>query len=241
MATRTITPVTAKGYEMLRKHLDHERLNKPVGKITADDVQGWIDDKRGKGTSDNTLNKALNQLKYAYRWGVRMGYLKTNPCDPIKPPKRAHRDPNPLDEENLTKIIRALETVREENPAQHVMVDAALIALNTGMRIGEVCGLAWDDVDGGADGRLAEGGQIHVNNVVTHPKGGRQLKPYPKNGDRRDIPMNPQLVRILKRRRAEAAEIAGEDLSGCYVIARDKTPGRCPRQTVPTRWGLLLS
>lgn len=102
MATRTITPVTAKGYEMLRKHLDHERLNKPVGKITADDVQGWIDDKRGKGTSDNTLNKALNQLKYAYRWGVRMGYLKTNPCDPIKPPKRAHRDPNPLDEENLT-------------------------------------------------------------------------------------------------------------------------------------------
>ena len=112
MATRTITPVTAKSYEMLRKHLDHERLNKLVGKITADDVQGWIDDKRGKGTSDNTLNKALNQFKYAYRWGVRMGYLKTNPCDPIKPPKRAHRDPNPLDEENLTKIVRALETVR---------------------------------------------------------------------------------------------------------------------------------
>lgn len=82
------------------------------------------------------------------------------------------------------------DNLKDADEIQCCLVDAARFAMWTGMRLSEICGLGWSGIDGGHDGDMCVGGLIHVNNVVTAPKGGAVLKPYPKNKERRDIPMN---------------------------------------------------
>lgn len=210
-STLTIEPVTVDGYRKLRKHLDHETLHMPIGEVTPTVVQTWIAAKRADGVGDNTIKKAFDQLRYACRWGVRMGELASDPTAPVKPPKKAGRDPNPLDADNIASLHELLSNLREAGGTHAIVADAAELALNTGMRMGELCGLRWDDIDDT---------HIHVNRVVTTPTGGAKLKDYPKNKERRDVPLNDSIRATLDRRRAEQQEYQGDDLSGCYVLAR---------------------
>ena len=55
---------------------------------------------------------------------------------------------------------------------------------------------------------------------MTTPSGGAKLKDYPKNKERRDVPLNASIRAILDRRREEQREFEGNDLAGCYVLAR---------------------
>lgn len=218
--TRSVEQVTLDGYAKLRKHLDHPTLRMGIDELEPVHVQTWIDTKLADSIGAPTIKKAFDQLNYACRWGVRMRQLKSNPCEPITPPKKAHRDPNPLDEESKTKLNEALDNLKEAGETQRCLADAAKLALLTGMRLGELCGLSWSDIDGGADGNLKTDGLIHVNNVVTAPKGGKAIKPYPKNKERRDIPMNPVIRDVLASRRELFVAMEGDDLTGCYVLAR---------------------
>ena len=218
--TRSLEQVTLDGYSNLRKHIDHPVLRKAIEKLEPAHVQSWVDTEIGAGVGAPTVKKAFDQLNYACRWGVKMSFLKSNPCDPVTPPKRAHREPNPLDEENLRKLSKMLDNLYDAGETQACLADTVKLALLTGMRLGELCGLSWDDIDGGADGKMDADGMIHVNNVVAVPKGGKTIRPYPKNKERRDIPMNPEIVKVLRRRRERAAEYEGNDLSGCYVLSR---------------------
>lgn len=207
----TIEPVTVDGYRKLRKHLDHEKLRMPIGEVTPTTVQAWIAAKREDGVGDNTIKKAFDQLRYACRWGVRMGELANDPTAPVKPPKKASRDPNPLDVDNIATLHELLDNLREAGGTHAIVADAAELALNTGMRMGELCGLRWEDIDAT---------HIHVNRVVTTPSGGAKLKDYPKNKERRDVPLNASIRAILDQRREEQREFEGNDLAGCYVLAR---------------------
>ena len=69
-ANRNFDDVTRDGYDNIRKHIDHPVLDIPIRRLTPTIVQSWIDARRKKGDSDNILNKSLNQLKYACRWGL---------------------------------------------------------------------------------------------------------------------------------------------------------------------------
>ena len=153
-----------------------------------------------------------------------MGYLKKNACDPIEIPTTKPRQKNPLDLKAIESLNKALENLRRASGSmRRGVADAASLALLTGMREGEICGLGWDDIDGGTDGTISTDGYIHVRNVIVDTSGGAQLKPYPKSRKYRDIPMNEDIVRLLKARRKLFVERCGNNLTGCYVIARPET------------------
>lgn len=70
------------------------------------------------------------------------------------------------------------------------------IALYTGMREGEICGLRWMDVD-------LDQGIIHVRNVVAR-NGGKLYEKAPKTkSSKRDIPFGEDLTRVLGKRLAD--------------------------------------
>lgn len=240
--TRSVSQVTLDGYANLRKHIDHDALHKPINELKPADVQAWIDAKLEDGVGGPTIKKAYDQLNYACRWGVRMQELSSNPCDPVTPPARAHRDPNPLDEDNIVKLNTALDNLHDVSETQACLADAARLSLFTGMRLGELCGLAWSDIDGGADGKLTTDGCIHVNNVVTAPKGGAAIKPYPKNKERRDIPLNSAIIDLLTARRAMFTAIEGNDLTGCFVFARPTNAKKfASTDYIGHRWNMFIS
>lgn len=217
--TRSITSVTMDGYRKLRRHMAVEELDVPLARLTAPDVQDWVDGRLDAGVSENTMNKALAQLRYACKWAVEMGWLTANPTDGVKPPKRSKRGPNPLDVATARRVATQLENIRAVgNEGQRLMADAALLSLNTGMRIGELCGLQCADVDGMADGDIHAGGLIHVRRVVTAPRGGAELKNEPKSGEIRDVPMSMETVRLLRRIREDIAK-EERSLHGCFVLS----------------------
>lgn len=103
-------------------------------------------------------------------------------------PKSAPRVLNKYEEEKL------LNALRHE---QNCTATGTLIALNTGMRIGEVCALRWSDID--LENRL-----IHVRHTVSRvydccsERKTKLIIDSPKTqSSKRDLPMTETLVNVL--------------------------------------------
>ena len=89
------------------------------------------------------------------------------------------------------------------------------LALYTGMREGEICGLRWRDVD-------LDAGIIHVRNVIVHDGPTcYEKEPKTKNG-RRDIPITNDLARTIQFRLSDAEkkykEVGIELKPNMYVV-----------------------
>jgi integrase len=73
------------------------------------------------------------------------------------------------------------------------------LALDTGARRGELCGLLWQDVD-------LSGGQIRIVRQLIKPGAPPQFGP-PKNSKPRTITLTPKTVELLRRHKSQQAEI----------------------------------
>ena len=97
-----------------------------------------------------------------------------NPLGAVKVPKLKRDEPNALDMNQRAKLLAYLDIAG----ATPINI-AVRMALLTGMREGELCGLRWKDVD-------LKAGVLHVRNVIGRD-GGKSYEKEPKTGgSRRD-------------------------------------------------------
>jgi integrase len=80
----------------------------------------------------NLLHKALDD---AVKWEL----LARNVCDLVSPPRKVHREMTPLTVEQIHLLLEAAHG----HPQEALFV----LALNTGMRRGELIGLEWQDIN----------------------------------------------------------------------------------------------
>ncbi len=116
-------------------------------------------------------------------------------CQPLKTPIN-----KPVIPKSKPKVLSKEEEIKLLNfllYEHHLTAVGALIALNTGMRIGEVCALRWSDID--FNNRL-----IHVRHTISRVyDGGSEQKTKliidtPKTlSSQRDLPMTEALIRVL--------------------------------------------
>lgn len=124
---------------------------------------------------------------------------------------------------------RTLEAFAVQNPDP--AGTAVMLALHTGMRIGEICALSWENVD-------LERKMIYVRHTVTRVREdtGRPGKTKMVIGDpktissRRDIPITSVLLRFLRRLRERSA--------GAYVASQCR--GFVSPRTMEYRYHKLL-
>lgn len=74
-------------------------------------------------------------LKFAHS----NGYIDTNPMENISPLKKAIKKPDPILEEEFPRFISACNSRQIAN--------LWTLAILTGLRHGELCALAWEDID----------------------------------------------------------------------------------------------
>lgn len=185
----TLTP-----YRAMQKHIAAGLGSVPFEKLDSDTVQAWVNGMSGDGYAVSTIRKAFNLLKAAYTDAVNRRALPYNPLEAVKLPKQTKKEPNALDAKQRAKLLAYLD-IAGDTPVNL----AIRLAINTGMREQELCGMRWKDVD------LKEG-VIHVRNVIGRD-GGRTYEKEPKTGgSRRDVPISSDVAAILKSRRAEMAE-----------------------------------
>lgn len=96
------------------------------------------------GASSSTLRKTHVKLKQILNSAVDDGIILKNPCDRISAPaKKQAVERRSLSVEEAQRLTDVLDSMGDEDSR----VEAVRIALATGMRRGEVLGLAWKHID----------------------------------------------------------------------------------------------
>jgi integrase len=148
----------------------------PLTAITAQRIAQWDRERitqtsrLGRRISPASVNRELATLRHLLRLAEEWSYI------PKAPKVRLSKEPDGrmrfLSEDEATRLLEAC-AARPSSPHLHTIV---VIALTTGMRLGEILGLRWERID------LARGVfQLELT----------------KNGRRREVPMNETVYAAL--------------------------------------------
>ncbi|MHC5229050.1 tyrosine-type recombinase/integrase [Enterococcus sp. LJL99] len=131
---------TLKSYETkINNHIRPFFKKKLLISITKDDINEFIKYINSQDYSKNMLNSLLNILKNSLNCATKIGYLTENPSSEVILSNEKRRKIHALSVTDQTRL--------EFYAFQETDTSAVIIALATGMRIGEICGLKWTDID----------------------------------------------------------------------------------------------
>ena len=193
-------------HKRLVARFDQELGGKQLHEITPWLIEKWKTKRLKDGKAPSTIQRDLVPLKTALNRAVEWGYIDENPIARVKPPKDLDDNTKPryLSAEESMRLRQALDAREEKRrqerqnanewrqvrgyplmpdlrqlPYTDHMKPLVLLALNTGMRRGELFNLHWKDVD-------TKGARLTVRGYGA------------KSGRTRHIPLNDEAVTILK-------------------------------------------
>jgi integrase len=108
-------------------------------KLSPQQIQLLYTKKFHEGLSTTTIHHLHGMLHRALKDAMRMGMVARNVTEMVTPPRRAHKEMMTLTEEQCKVFLEAVTGDRFE--ALYVL------ALTTGMRIGELLAIRWADID----------------------------------------------------------------------------------------------
>lgn len=130
-------------------------------------------------TAPRTTNKIMSIMKQVFSFCEERKWLKDNPLRFFKKLKQDQGRIDFLESEEIDLLLNANE--------DQEFFSLIVLALNTGMRIGELCGLKWDRVNFST-------GQIEVSRSLSRSL----VQERTKTSLIRQIPMNAEVRTILK-------------------------------------------
>lgn len=146
--------------------------------------------RNGDGLAPRSVSQVHKTLHRALGDAVRWHKLARNPADGVRGPRVEKREPTAWAVEQARAFLGAIVEDR--------LFAVYLLALNTGMRRGELAGLRWRDVD-------LEAGTVTVAQQRTTASY-RVVQVEPKKQSRRVIPVDGPVVTALKRHHAAQVE-----------------------------------
>jgi len=110
-----------------------------LGQITRSMVEKFRDSRRKAGNSESTVNRYLALLKKMFNFAIEEGYLEQNPMRGI----RLHSERDTIKDRILTEA----EESRLLSESSDRLRPVVKTALHSGMRLGEILGLRWANVN----------------------------------------------------------------------------------------------
>lgn len=107
--------------------------------IRPEDIQRWLNKLRAAGMAQSTVRDIFNLLKQILKVAKQWKYIPDNPCENMDAPRVKKVEKEPFTIVELVAILIAAEETRNTG----AFWAAALL----GLRLGEVLGLRWVDVD----------------------------------------------------------------------------------------------
>lgn len=172
---------------IVNKHLIHAFGGWPLRELSTPMIQDWFTSLKDQ-YARSTLKSIYAVLRNALGWAVaNRKYLAANPCSGVRlprcetPPKKAHVF---SDEE--------IKVIFEKFPLGHRFHVPLTIAYYTGMRIGEILALQWQDID-------MFNRYISIHTTLYDKKGEYKLEATPKtSSSTRRIPFGQSLFKKFK-------------------------------------------
>lgn len=186
----------------IRVHLLPFFGSKRLCEIQRGEIQRFVADKRKQGYSGSSVHGMRTALSKVLQAAVDWGYLEQNPARGIR-----IGDRQPVTER---LYLSAQETKQLLDALPEPIHTLVVLAVLTGMRIGELLALRWKNVD------LLRG-SIQVREMVSEGRFG-----LPKTrSSRRDVPMSESVRGALEKHRSRARQTGPEDL---VFASRVQTP-----------------
>jgi integrase len=120
------------------------------------------------------------------RFALRMELIGRNPCEAATRPSIKRSDAKALSADEVTRLLDAAQSTRWEQ--------FLTLALSTGARRGELCGLSWDDYD-------VENVTLTIRHSLSQTRHGIALKAT-KTGRTRTLPLSRVANDALRSQRA---------------------------------------
>lgn len=182
--------------------------------IPEEDVQKWVyDTLESKTLSKKSIVDVVICLKMIMKFGAKRGLIHFGGFD-IVYPTSANRV-NKLEVLSKSSYKKLSEYLFDNFTFRNI---GLLIAMHTGMRIGEICALQWSDVD-------VDNGVIHVDKTIQRIYIVNEREKYTTlnidsaktKSSERDIPISKKLLRQFK----SIKKLVNEDY---YVLSNNNKP-----------------
>lgn len=161
--------------------------------VDETEVQAFVFKKLEQGLSQKTIKDILIVLKMILKFGAKNKWVQYHQLDIQFPTERIKQNIEVLSRANQKRMM---QYIQEHFTFRNL---GMYICLCSGMRIGEICALTWDDID-------TENGIIHIRRTIqriyTIDGDVRKTEiildtPKTKNSIR-EVPMNRDLLKMLK-------------------------------------------
>ena len=171
---------TRKNYQSHARSLGKRWPDVYLDQLDTAMIREYLAELQDAGLSAATRQARITVLRGAFREAVREGLVERDPMTGVKWGKSRRRPvERSIDEETMLRV---------KDQCPEWLRAAVLLSYDSGLRVGEICGLQWWAVD-------LDAGFVTVKDVIRRDRG---RKAYPKNGQILTIPLSTRTVEALR-------------------------------------------
>jgi integrase len=166
-----------------------------LDKLSVRGVEDWLGTLAADGYSQSIVRRSRGVAARVLDHATCVGWLpleRRNVAALARMPQtKVRRDRYTPDDDAVRRLLAAADSDRWQPLLAFIAV--------TGVRIGEACGLAWDDVD-------LDTGTAGIRRAVRIVPGGSLALTEPKSGSSRTVALGQELVTTLRAHRRQVVE-----------------------------------
>jgi integrase len=214
----SLKPSTFIGYHNICKvHIKTYLGHHPLKDLQHIHVQQFVNSMADREINRGTIDNMLKVLSGALKQAMKNGFIRKNVATDILLPKKNIKERRVLTPEEQTRFIEAAKTI------QHCEV--YILAIATGLRLGELLAITWDDID-------FEESELNVNKTLYSLKdleNPTAIRKFcigtPKTrASTRIMPLLPAISEMLKQLKGRQDSEDPKFKLPCYGIARQSQP-----------------
>ncbi len=177
-------------HSVITNHLIPGIGNIPLHQLGPIHIHQLMKSLSNKDISSTTAKYSVRTLKVALNWAVKMQLIPKNPAANIRISTRSTGSEMKVwTDEEVNRFLQAAKGSK--------FYPTFYLAITTGMRMGELLGLKWTDID-------FDRGTISIRRTLQRTSAGLQLIEQTKTAkSRRLISISPSTVEVLKKHRVE--------------------------------------
>ncbi|MGH7926394.1 MAG: site-specific integrase [Candidatus Binatia bacterium] len=189
---KKVRPKTIQRYsDLMRLHIVPVIGNIKLLKLKPLHLEKVYEEADARGLAPQSVLHLHRVLFTALKQAVAWQLIPRNVAESVTPPRPERRDVEPM---TPREVIRVLETVADSE-----LEMPTVLALGTGMRLGEVLGLRWSDVDLGKK-------SARISQAVQETNDGLMFVPPKTHRSRRSVSLPAFVVNALRKHRKEQSE-----------------------------------
>ena len=190
------------------KNLNDFFKGRRLSNISSFDIERYKSKRRkdsthwGKAVEPTTINIELSLLKHSLGKAVEWNLIRENPATKVKLFKKQKKAKRVLTDEEFEQLY---------NACNGYMKDVIVVAVNSGLRTGEVVNLEWEDIN-------------LVDKYLTVRES--------KNNEFRNVPLNQTLISTFKKLRVRGKNVFSKENGEKYGSFRDSFKRAVKRSSI---------